>query len=380
MRVQAFGSFDAVRHPRAGILLDGLCAHGVTVDLCNVPLALSTADRVRMLKQPWRLPLLALTLLRTWLRLVRRSRLLPRPDAVLVGYLGHFDVLLARRVFRRVPIVHDMLIFASDTARDRGAGGFKQKLLRRLDVAAIGASDLVVVDTDEHLAMLPTSAAGLVVPVGAPAAWVSPEPTAAAEPSGSSGPLRVIFFGLFTPLQGAPVIGEALALLATSGVTVEVTMVGSGQDLTRTRSLAAGSGSTADSTGGASSVMVTWIDWVEPTDLPALVRGHDVCLGIFAAEGKGTRVVPNKVYQGAAAGCALVTSDTPPQRRVLGESAVLVTPGDPKALCTALVELAEDPVRLLALRQAAWSLAQERFTPEAVAVPLVDWLRRKVAP
>ena len=362
MRVQAFGSFDVARHPRVGILIDGLRAHGVIVDVCNEPLALSTADRVQMLKQPWRLPLLALTLLRTWFTLVRRSRRLPSPDAVLVGYLGHFDVLLARRLFRGVPIVHDMLIFASDTARDRGAGGLKQRLLRGLDRAAIRASDLVVVDTDEHLAMLPNDADGVVVPVGAPVAWAGPAP------SPRPGPLRVVFFGLYTPLQGAPVIGEALRLLSgLLGPDIEVTMIGSGQDLALTRSL-------------AGTAQVTWRDWVDPSELPALVQGHDVCLGIFSAAGKGTRVVPNKVYQGAAAGCAVITSDTAPQRRALGDAAVLVPPGDPAALAAALELLATDRTRLLKLRRSAWELAQVAYLPEAVAAPLLVRLQEKGLP
>ena len=355
MRVQAFGSFDVARHPRVGILIDGLRAHGVCVDLCNVPLELSTADRVQMLKQPWRLPLLALSLLKTWITLVRRSRRLPRPDVVLVGYLGHFDVLLARRLFRDVPIVHDMLIFAGDTAADRGAGGVKQRLLRGLDRAAIRASDVVVVDTEEHLAMLPPGTDGVVVPVGAPATWAGPPPV------DRTGPVRVVFFGLYTPLQGAPVIGAALGLL---GPGIEVTMIGSGQDLEATREL-------------AGQAQVSWRDWVDPADLPGLVRGHDVCLGIFSATGKGTRVVPNKVYQGAAAGCAIVTSDTPPQRRALGAAAVLVTPGDPAALAAALDALAADRTQLAAMRRSAWELAQVSYLPEAVVAPLLVRLREK---
>jgi glycosyltransferase involved in cell wall biosynthesis len=350
MRVLAFGSYDADRHPRVAVLLDGLRELGVEVDVCNVPLKLDTADRVKVLKQPWRLPLLALTILRTWLQLALRARKLPAPDAVLVGYLGHFDVLLARRLFRRTTIVHDMLIFAADTAKDRGAGGLKQQLLRRLDAAAIKASDVIVVDTDEHLAMLPAARLvdGLVVPVGAPKAWLGPLAV-------HDGPLKVVFFGLYTPLQAAPVIGEALALLPPGRVAV--TMIGMGQDLAATKALAG----TAD---------VTWVDWVTPADLPPLVRDQDVCLGIFAAEGKGTRVVPNKVYQGAAAGCAVVTSDTAPQRRALGDAGCFVTPGDPQALAAALLELADDRDLLLTKRRAARSLAEASFLPAAAAAPL----------
>ena len=360
MLVQAFGSFDATRHPRVSILADGLRALGMQVDVCNVPLRLSTADRVRVLLQPWRLPSLAVMVTRTWIQLIRKSRRLPTPDVVIVGYLGHFDVLLARRLYRRRTIINDMLIFGADTARDRGAGAVKQWMLSRLDEAAVRSSNLALVDTDEHLAMLPAGAEGLVVPVGASREWLAPRP----EPR--SGPLKVVFFGLYTPLQGAPIIGQAIQLLDDR---VQVTMVGTGQDFDRTKQFA----------DRGSGVDVRWVDWLDPQQLTALVQESDVCLGIFSGDGKGTRVVPNKVYQGAAAGCAVVTSDTVPQRRVLGQAAVFVRPGDPKALAEALLALADDPQRLQDMRLAAWQLAKEQFTPEAVSVPLKRWLDERSA-
>src|SRR4051795_1248026 len=314
MRVLFFGTYDAAAHPRVAVLRDGLRAAlgpGSPVTECNAPLGLSTAERVSMLRRPWLLPRLALRLVARWARLVRgggRVRRGGSPDVLVVGSLGHFDVLLARQLFRRSVVVLDHLVGASDTATDRGvSGGVRQRLLRRLDAAALGAADVVVVDTEEHLQALPPEHRGraVVVAVGAPHEWLaagarSPE----REPD---GPLRVVFFGLFTPLQGAPVIGAALAQLA--GDPVQVTMVGSGQDLDETRRLAAG------------NRCVQWRDWVDADALPALVAGHDVCLGIFGTGPKALRVVPNKVFQGAAAGAAVVTSDTPPQRRVLGDAA-----------------------------------------------------------
>lgn len=371
MRVLVFGTYDAARHPRIAVLTEGLRRHGAEITVCNEPLRLDTADRVAMLRQPWRLPVLAGRIGPSWRALARRARRLPAPDLVLVGYLGHFDVQLARRLFPTTPIVLDHLIGAADTARDRGvSGGITARLLQRLDRAALRAADIIVVDTDEHLAMLPEEhrARAVAVAVGAGQPWfdagrVAPasEPAVApGEPRTAADPLRVVFFGLYTPLQGAPVIGTAVRELA--GLPIRVTMIGSGQDLAATRS-AAGTG--AD---------VRWQDWADAAELPDLVAGHHVCLGIFGTGPKASRVVPNKVFQGAAAGCAIVTSDTPPQRRTLAEAAILVPPGDPGALATALRLLAADPAMTAGYRRAAAQLAAARFSADAVVAPLLHRL------
>ena len=123
VRVLAFGTYDVRSHPRVGVLIEGLRASGDEVVEVNVPLGLDTASRVAMLRQPWRLPRRAFRLARCWALLAVRGRRAYRrqpPDAVLVGYLGHFDVQLARLLFRRTTIVLDHLVFAADTAADRG--------------------------------------------------------------------------------------------------------------------------------------------------------------------------------------------------------------------------------------------------------------------
>jgi glycosyltransferase involved in cell wall biosynthesis len=394
MRVLFFGTYDADSHPRVAVLRDGLAAAlagtdlAGTVDECNVPLGLSTAARVSMLRRPWQLPRLVLRLAACWARLIRCARRRPRPDVVVVGYLGHFDVLLARRLFRDATIVLDHLVGASDTATDRGvSGGLRQRLLRGLDSRALAASDIVVVDTAEHLAALPAThrAKAVVVAVGAPTAWFNADDAAQAAgaeadrseaarseadrsqaagsgAAGSEGAwsqvpsLSVVFFGLYTPLQGTPTIGAALAAVADA--PINVTMIGSGQDLAETRSLA------------SANAAVTWLDWVDAADLPEIVARHDVCLGIFGSGPKARRVVPNKVFQGAAVGTAIITSDTPPQRRALGDAAVFVPPGDSSALAAALRTLAADRDRLDDIRAAAHRLARDEFAPAHVVAPL----------
>jgi glycosyltransferase involved in cell wall biosynthesis len=363
-RVLGFGTYEADRHPRVRVLLDGLAARGYRVAECAAPLGLSTAARVAMLRRPWRLPLLGLRLARSWARLAARALRLRgdrRPDVVLVGYLGHFDVLLARTLFPRTTVVLDHLVFAADTAADRGVTGTRGRLLGALDRAALRAADVVVVDTDEHAALVPAPLRDrvVVVPVGATAAWFE-----AAEPGRAPGArLSVVFFGLMTPLQGAPVVAHALGLL---GGSVEATVVGHGQD------------SAAVDAALDGVPRVRRLAWVEPAELPALVAAHDVCLGVLGTGAKALRVVPNKVFQGAAAGCAVVTGDTAPQRRALGDDAVLVPPGDGAALAAALAALAADPARVAELRARAAARAARDFTAVAVTEPLDARLRRGV--
>jgi glycosyltransferase involved in cell wall biosynthesis len=356
MRILGFGTYDSSRHPRIGVILEGLRAHGDTVVEANFPLGLTTAERVRMLERPWQAYRLAVRLLSRWIQMIAatvRARQGGPIDAVIVGYMGHFDVLLARLLFPRTTVAVDLLIFAADTAEDRGVSArMRLKTLRLLDAAACRSADIVLVDTEEHARRVPQADARKVevVPVGASEHWFS---AVAADRLDADGPLRVVFFGLFTPLQGAPVVGEAIAMLADDQ-DIAFTMIGTGQDYRLARILAAPSG------------RVTWIDWVDPDELPSVVSAHDVCLGVFGTSAKAQRVIPNKVYQGAAAGCAIVTSDTAPQRRALGDAAVFVRGGDPADLEEALRGLASDREMTASHRKASRQLSSSRFTPAVV--------------
>lgn len=354
LRIVFFGTYDGRRHPRIRVLSEGFADLGDEVIECNVPMGLDTATRVRVLRRPWLLPVVFARLALTWPRLWLRARRLGRPDAVVVGYLGQLDVHLARRIWRRCcVVVLDHLVPVGEAARDRGStSGRTLSFLDRIDRAAERAADVVCVDTDEHRHAIgaPSRERAVVVPVGAGRAWFR-------EPERQSRTrTRVVFFGLYTPLQGAPTIGEAIRLLRDE--PVEFTMIGSGQDYGETRAAAA---------DGASA---EWRDWVDSTELPSLVSEHDVCLGIFGTGPKAHRVVPNKVFQGAAAGAAIVTSDTAPQRRALGDAAVLVPPGDSGALAEALAALAADSDALWARRRSAYQRATETFRPDQVVAPL----------
>ncbi len=170
-----------------------------------------------MLQRPWLGYRLPARLLARWIQVAGAARRANRDgpvDAVIVGYMGHFDIVLARLLFRRPIVALDLLIFAADTAQDRGiTSGPKVRALSLLDQLACRCADVVMVDTEEHAALVPAASRSkaLVTPVGASRSWFA---AGAAVTADRDPPLRVVFFGLFTPLQGATVVGEAIALLS----------------------------------------------------------------------------------------------------------------------------------------------------------------------
>ena len=231
-----------------------------------------------------------------------------------------------------------------------------------IDAGALRAADIVVVDTEEHLARLPKrhQARAVVVPVGVPSAWYEAAVTAEQE-------------GTAAVQDACPAAGGVFRLVhppaGSSGHRRRAEPDGRGVRRGHHDRQRPGQG--RDDGRGRPGDAIRWLDWVPAADLPALVAGHDVCLGIFGAADKALRVVPNKVFQGAAAGCAIVTSDTAPQRRALAGAGVLVPPGDPDALAAALLRLAGDRGELARLRRQARTLAEEQFMPERIVTPLV---------
>ena len=366
-----FGTYDPSRNPRAAILGQGLSDLGFTVVDRTFKLELSAEERLTLFGGVMGAPRAAATLLGAALRALGRSLLTRRPAFVLVGYLAHLDILLARIRYPTAPLVMDHLVPLREAADDRGTGGPLQRRLVELPEAlALAASDVVVVDTEEHRAAVPSRFRRKVVvcPVGAlEESFIDPVPRT------GDGALKVIFFGHYIPLQGTPTIGRALRLLEAQGASnVLVTMVGAGQDLEATRRLA----------GDCPSV--TWIDTlVTRSELDALIRQHRVALGIFGGGPKAMRVVPTKVFEATAAGLGVITADTAPQRRALGDAALYVPAEDPVALADALQRLARDSAGVEALCRSARDLAVDSFRPRTVVKPLAtalsDRLDRQVA-
>lgn len=359
-------------YPRNALTIAALRRAAYRVDEVHVPVFERARDKTGGFLRITSLLRLAgrLTGAYAWLAL-RMARRLSRADAVIFGYIGQADVLLLGPLARARgrPVIFNPLVTLTDTlVEDRRlvrAGSVGARWLAALDRAALHRADLVLVDT-------PQNGDYLVRRFGVPPGRIAVVPVGADDrlfrrrnraPSRPNGPLRVLFYGKYTPLHGVETIIEAAARLRGEDVRFE--LIGVGQRAAESRALAARLGLTA----------VEFRDWVAFEDLPAQIAEADVVLGIFGDTEKAARVVPNKVFQAMAMGAAIVTRDGPATREVLRHevSALLVPPADPEALARAILTL-RDPARRQALGAAARAAFEATGSLDALAARLGDVL------
>ncbi len=161
--------------------------------------------------------------------------------------------------------------------------------------------------------------------------------------------LRLHFHGSYIPLQGADVIVRALAKV--SDLNIVCTMIGRGQEKDAVKKTAQDLGITS----------INFIDRIPYTDLPAYIAQSDVCLGIFGSTLKTHHVIPNKVYEYAGMGKAIITLDTPAIKEIFvpHKNIFLIKESDSDELAQALRTLWHD----LTLRRELGRSAYHAITP-----------------
>lgn len=357
-----WGTFDTGK-PRVRMLVEALRLDDPDLPVCHRSPWQGIEDKSQLRGLRARLAVLLRWLL-AYPALILAYLRAPAHRVVVVPYPGNLDVLVlwpfAR--LRGAKICWDMFLSLYDTTViDRGLlrpGGIAARLLYASEWLSTRAADMVLLDTRAHanhvgaLYRLPDGKLGSF--------WVGAEQDlfrrAPAPPPVE--PLRVLFYGQFIPLHGLDTIVAAIARIEqdTAAPPLKFTIVGTGQEQPRIDALIARLGLHS----------VERIDWVDYARLPALIEQSAICLGVFAADGKAARVIPNKVFQIMAVGRPLVTMDSPALREIAapGPAVRLVPPGDAAALAAALTDLARE------LRQPGG--AQRIHAAAQAALPIVD--------
>ena len=176
------------------------------------------------------------------------------------------------------------------------------------------------------------------------------DPAALDIPAGA----RVVgFVGLFYPWHGARYLAEAFVRLHRERPETRLLLVGDGEEAPLVRSILRD--------GGA----------LDATIMPGVVP--DVLVSPHAPN-EGFVGSPIKIFEYMAAGRAMVVSRVGQMSEVLrdGHTAILVPPGDPKALSVALTRLCDDTALMERLGLAAAAEARRSHSWDARLAALLD--------
>jgi glycosyltransferase involved in cell wall biosynthesis len=341
MRVAFVGAYDPA-YPRNAILREGLRAAGAEV----------IEAHVKERRAVFRYPELAA-------RLVARAG---DADLLFVPEFRHKDMPLARLLAGKRPLVFDPLISRWDTLVGdwelHARGSWQARWNRTIDRMSLRAADLILCDTWEHGALFESLGAERArlrrVLVGAEPPYFE----IGAPPGGA--PVRLLYLGGFLPLHGVPTILEAATLLSrrTDLPPHVLELAGRGIEYQAVRA-------EAERRGLSNLELPGPVPYAEA---PARFARAEIVLGAFGTTEKAGRVIPHKVYQGLAAGRAVVTGDSPAIREVFTPAIHLwtVPRGDAGALADGIASLLLHPERRRELGERGRARALEVATSEVL--------------
>jgi glycosyltransferase involved in cell wall biosynthesis len=283
-----------------------------------------------------------------------------RPDLVVFLYPGHVDACLLGPIarIRRIPAVLDVFISLYDTVVvDRGLRSRRSPVAlatRALDVLACWSVPVVVVDTPEHADFFARFARRARKRF--PVLWVGAEESRFVPFADPGDDACILWYLTYIPLHGFETVARAASLLADDGRVFR--LIGDGQQRGEAEQLTRALG-------------LTNLEFVPPVperELPGEIGRASICLGVFGTSDKAARVVPNKVFQCAAAGRPIITAATPAIQTAFGDALVTVPVGDEQALADAVRRM-RGPARLEAGARAR-AVFVERFSEAALAKDL----------
>jgi glycosyltransferase involved in cell wall biosynthesis len=288
---------------------------------------------------------LAVRLIIAYITLIPRTlSRLRRCEALVIGYIGQIDMLVLGSLARllRKPVIFNPLVTLTDTVvEDRSLvrpGGLAAKLVQVIDWISLRIATVTIVDTEQN-------AEYLIDRFGVKRSQVEVLYVGADEGifrrtqrNHTGEHLHVLFYGKMIPLHGVETILQTISTLHEAGeCDISFEIIGSGQQEHSVRQYIA----------EHPDLPVAYRSWVAYQRLPQRIAYADVVLGIFGTGTKAARVVPNKVFQAMAVGAPIVTRRSPAIETILQNdvSALLVEPGDPGDLASAILKLRDSELR-----------------------------------
>jgi glycosyltransferase involved in cell wall biosynthesis len=364
LRVCYFGTYRA-NYSRNQIMIDGLRAAGVDVVTCHTPLWQSVQDRVNAVEGDYKHMRFWWRVMSAYWRLLCQYRRVGDYDVLIVGYPGQFDVYLARLLsrLRRKPLVWDVFMSIYLVAQERGLierNPSMGRLIRRVERRALALPHLLIQDTAAYVNWFNQTHKVAperfrLVPTGADDRVFRPAKNVHTDRAG----FTALYYGTYIPNHGVEHIIKAARILRDES-DIHFELIGRGPCRAEAEALAQRHQLTN----------VTFVDWVDKSELPQRAARANVCLGAFGTTPQSIMTVQNKIYEGLAMGRPVITGDSPTVRQTLthGEHIYLCQRADPVSLARAISTLRDDNALCLRLAREGQQRFEQDFGIEAIGM------------
>jgi glycosyltransferase involved in cell wall biosynthesis len=353
-----FGTYRK-NYSRNRILIKGLRAAGVEVIECHENLWHGVEDRVNTVQGGWKRPLFWFRLVRAYVRLICKYLFLPDHEILIVGYPGLLDVYAARILswIKRKPLIWDVFMSVYLISLERGlarTNKFSVNLLFWIEKNALKLPDILIIDTEQYAAWfqnkfnIPQSRFRLV-PTGADNELFKQTNVGIR----SDTLFQVLYYGTYIPNHGTPFIIEAARLLASNS-QICFTMIGKGPELEKCRLMV----------NSYALENVTFIDWLDPTDLVNHINESSICLGVFGTTPQSLMTVQNKIYECMAMKKPIVSGNSEAVQAAFEneKEIMLIDRNDPQNLADAISRLLKNPELMKAIAENGYQKFSNSYT------------------
>ena len=126
---------------------------------------------------------------------------------------------------------------------------------------------------------------------------------------------------------------------------------------------------------------VRFIAPIPKTRMPEALAAADICIAILKPVPLYATVFPNKVFDYMAAGRPVVLAIDGVIRKLIenAEAGIYVTPGDPRAMATAILTLHKDPQLCMQLGANGRSLVNNEYDRYTLSVQMAEIMESLMA-
>lgn len=367
MKICFFGTYDK-KYSSNKIILDGFKRNNVQVVEVNNDVritALNSSKHLAIFALIKRI-LVKLSLIPLIIRNFKRIR---KCDAIYVGYPGHIDILFAyplAKLLGKKLIFYPLIILWITFTEDINLftkNSIYAKALKLYERFIYKLPDLIYAD-------IPLQKKIFVEEFGVNPKIIEEIPIGADDLiykySGiekNIKDLKVVYYGLYSPLHGVEVILKAAKLLKKYK-DIKFLMVGKGQTFEKNYQFAKNE---------KLNNVIFYTEATEENATDILNSGH-LFLGHASKSPTVYRTLPNKVYQGLALGKVVITIKTPATVGVFEnlKDAYLFNPADPKSLAKGILDLKKNPSLLRKIAKNGYNLFISKFTPVKISKKIID--------